>query len=160
MNYARKLSKCIFIGLLMIAAIPPAFAEEKSLQFEGSWCRNSCYYGSAGNDSPHLPCQIDVDSNSVRWDFGKKHFERRLSVVNRTTRSATLILEGGDELAWYSPKSKKQTRWKITIEAPPGVTIPGDALLLSSEPYCAGNGKCNKGYGETLYIFRKAAACS
>ena len=163
MSYQRKIMRCIFLGLLVIASIAPNFAEEKRLPFEGSWCRNSCYYGSNRNDPPHLPCQIDFVGGSVRWDEGNKHFERRYSVAEHTTRSATLIVEGGNKRAWHSHKSARQMRWKFLFDVDPQIPdalLPVDTLNLSAVPYCVDSHNCEKDHGETYYLLRRTGACS
>ena len=147
-------------GLLLFVSMTATAAEEQRPRFEGSWCRNSCLYGSAGNGPPHLPCQIDIGRNSLSWDWGKRHLERRYTVLEQTARSATLILEGGDDVTWYALKSKHQTRWRLLIEAPTGVDAFGDMVLLSSEPYCEGKNSCGHGQGETLQLSRRSGACS
>ena len=79
---------------------------------EGSWCTNPCYYGSTHRPED-LPCQMDIDNSTIRWEMGKRRMERRYKFENIDSHSATLIIDGGSNSDWYSSPSTPDVEWEV-----------------------------------------------
>lgn len=122
---------------------------------EGSWCTHPCYYGSTHRPGD-LPCQLDIDSNIIRWRIGKARLERPYKLKDIGNHSATLIIDGGTNFDWYASPSMPDSQWEVVLESNHGNEFAKDSLYLSSKRYCGDDkATCKAGGGSSFFIFKR-----
>jgi hypothetical protein len=146
--------------LLLLSLFAPTLAwsqETRQSQFVGTWCSNPCLYGSTRRPG-NLPCAFEISDKEIRWyqwDDRNNYNVRTYVLIEQNQDAETLLVPGGNLVAWYAHESVPGAQHRLTLSANHSNEFARNSIELTEESWI------NEKWQQTgsMYITRKDGGC-